>query len=71
MYHASLTQPLLRVPFAMRGGAADEPLPSAEEGGGQFISAVCWRDEPASQPPAQRTLLAANSEGLLRVFALD
>lgn len=65
VYHSALSRPVARRAF-QQPGDADAPAPGASDNGladKTFISAVVWR-------PGSHALLAANSQGTVKVMAL-
>jgi E3 ubiquitin-protein ligase RFWD2 len=65
VYHSALSRPVARRAF-QQPGDADAPAPGAIDNGladKTFISAVAWR-------PGSPALLAANSQGTVKVMAL-
>eukprot|EP00897_Mesotaenium_endlicherianum_P005254 jgi/Mesen1/4757/ME000242S03932 len=67
VYQTGVAQPVLSMDFATASSSAafaHHPAPAAPSGKQQaFVSSVCWRQEPSDC-----TLVAANSEGVVRVI---
>ena len=59
VYYKAMSKPMSRRLFSLPG---EPPLPSQQDPH-QFISAVCWK-------PRSQVLLAANSQGTIKIFQL-